>query len=51
MNKWTFGFVHFTVLCFSLSAKLCSHPADRLAGEMYLLTFIHGLAKLQRKVL
>ena len=34
------GFVHFIVLCFSLSAKRCSHLADRLAGEMYLLTSI-----------
>ena len=35
------GFVNFTVLCFSLPAKLCSHPADRLAGEMYLFTSIN----------
>ena len=33
--------MHFTVLCFPLPAKLCSHPAARLAGEMYLLTSIN----------
>ena len=41
MNKWIFGICAFHCLRFFLPAKPCSHPGDRMAGEMYLLTSIN----------
>ena len=37
MDIWDLP-ISITVLCFPLQARQCSHPADRLAKEMYLLT-------------
>ena len=40
MGIWDFS-ISITVLCFPLPARPYSHPADRLAEEMYLLTSIN----------
>ena len=41
VNKSTFGICACQCLVFSPPARLCSHPTDMLAGEMYLLTSIN----------
>ena len=40
MEIWDLS-ISITVLCFSLPARPCSHPADELAQKMYLLTSIN----------
>ena len=40
MDIWDLS-ISITALCFCLPARPCSHPADELAPEMYLLTSIN----------